>query len=362
MAAVKRTQEKAEAQQKAVLSLQTRVAEQDGRAIHTLNAIERAREAFLRRLFVRDGLPIWSAELWSESAQNLVAQSHRSFSRQVQALGGYFERKGSRLVLQGVLFLAIFSAWSGRAEDCASWAETRRATPRGCLIPRSRRRWCSPCWRAVGFTRKRRGCSWPLSGAAAMIPTILVVRKLIDRRLFPVLNALVVFYFVDQLRHGRRFAGRLVRGCCWWRRCWAALCLSVWLLGLGRFGAAPDGQPLLEGHWQSLRGGVGLVCGGFYRRRAGLREPEQTPRPRPAAKRLHGPDLIRRGADYRWTLLERAECSTPGAAGFGEAASGLAAQPGCGAWWHGRPFCSGRPMCWRRCHCARRCSRTSARC
>ena len=107
MAAVKRTQDKADAQQMVVLSLQTRVAEQDGRAIHTLNAIERAREAFIRRLFVRDGPPIWSAELWSDSAQNLVAQSHQSLSRQVQALGGYLERKGASLVLQGVLFLAI---------------------------------------------------------------------------------------------------------------------------------------------------------------------------------------------------------------------------------------------------------------
>ena len=101
MAAVKRTQDKAEAQQMVVLGLQTRVAEQDGRAIHTLNAIERAREAFIRRLFVRDGPPIWSAELWSDSAQNLVAQSHHSLSRQVQALRGYVERKGGSLVLQG---------------------------------------------------------------------------------------------------------------------------------------------------------------------------------------------------------------------------------------------------------------------
>ena len=58
MAAVKRTQDKAEAQQMVALSLQTRVAEQDGRAAHTLNAIERAREAVIRRLFVQDAPPI----------------------------------------------------------------------------------------------------------------------------------------------------------------------------------------------------------------------------------------------------------------------------------------------------------------
>src|ERR1017187_8812036 len=41
MTAVKRTQDKEEAQQMVALSLQTRVGEQDGRAAHTLNAIDR---------------------------------------------------------------------------------------------------------------------------------------------------------------------------------------------------------------------------------------------------------------------------------------------------------------------------------
>ena len=107
MAAVKRTQDKAEAQQKAVLSMQSLVAEQDGRAHHTLNAIERAREAFIRHLLVRDVPPIWSGQLWSESAENLMEQTRYSFSRQVEGLRAYIERKGSRLVMQGVLFLAI---------------------------------------------------------------------------------------------------------------------------------------------------------------------------------------------------------------------------------------------------------------
>src|ERR1017187_2194546 len=60
-----------------------------------------------RRLWVGAAPPIWSGQLWSESAQNLVEQSSRSFSRQSQALRAYLERKGSRLVLQGALFLVV---------------------------------------------------------------------------------------------------------------------------------------------------------------------------------------------------------------------------------------------------------------
>ena len=37
-------------------------------------------------------------------------------------------------------------------------------------------------------------------GAAALIPTIVILRQLVDRRLFSILNALIVFYFLDLLR------------------------------------------------------------------------------------------------------------------------------------------------------------------
>ena len=41
---------------------------------------------------------------------------------------------------------------------------------------------------------------WAMIGAAALIPTVIILRRLIDKRLFSILDALVVFYFLDQLR------------------------------------------------------------------------------------------------------------------------------------------------------------------
>ncbi len=252
LAAVKRTQDKAEAQQMVVLSLQTRVAELDGRAVHTLNTIERAREAFIRRLFVRDGSPVWSAELWSESAQNLVVQSHHSLVRQVQALRGYLERKSGSLFLQGVLFLAILFGLIG----------ARRTLRRlgGDEASHAARVFDSPVATAVVLALLASSWIYPeapplflaISGAAAMIPTILVVRKLIDRRLFPVLNALVVFYFVDQLRVVAASQAVLSRLLLMTEMLGGAL-LAVWLLRPVRFGAAPADDRF----WK----GIGKACG-----------------------------------------------------------------------------------------------------
>jgi small-conductance mechanosensitive channel len=239
MAAIKRTQDKAEAQQMIALSLQSRVAEQDGRALHTLNAIERAREAAIRRLFVQDGTPIWSAALWSDSAPNLVAQSHHSLSRQVQALNGYVERKGNSFVLQAGVFLVILFGLvrAGRTLRRRGGDEARHAAPV----------FDSPVATALvlvllassWFYPQAPRLFWAISGAAAIIPTILVVRKLIDRRLFPVLNALVVFYFVDQLRLIAASQAVLSRLLLLTEMLGGTLFVG-WLLGSGRFAIAKE--------------------------------------------------------------------------------------------------------------------------
>ena len=258
MAAVKRTQDKAEAQRMVVLGLQTRVAEQDGRAIHTLTAIERAREAYIRHLAVRDGAPIWSAGLWAESAQNLVAQSHNSLSRQVQALRGYVERKGNRMGLQAVLFLAIFFGL----------IEVRRTLRRlgGDEASHAARVFDSPIATALLLALLASSWIYPaaprlflaVSGAAAMIPTILVVRKLIDRRLFPVLNALVIFYFVDQVRLVASSQAVLSRLLLMAEMLGGAL-FTGWLLRPGRFGTGEEPNRF----WKGIRKACAVALGWF---------------------------------------------------------------------------------------------------
>src|ERR1035437_6543654 len=258
VAAVKRTQDQADAQQMVLLGLQTRVAEQDGRAIHTLNAIERAREAFIRRLFVRDGSPIWSAELWSDSAQNLRTEGSHSFSRQVEALRGYVERKGGGFVLQAGLFLAILFGL----------IRARRALRKlgGEAASHAAQVFDSPVATALVLTLLASSwiypeaprLFWAISGAAAIIPTTLVVRKLIDRRLFPILNALVIFYFVDQLRVVAASQAVLSRLLLMAEMLGGALFVG-WLLGSGRFATAPEDNRF----WRAISKGCGVALGWF---------------------------------------------------------------------------------------------------
>ncbi len=258
MAAIKRTQDKADAEQMVLLSLQTRVAEQDGRANHTLNAIERAREAFIRRLFVWDGPPIWSAELWSDSAENLGAQSYHSFSRQVQALRGYVERKGNGVVLQAGLFLVVLFGLV-RARRALRALGGEAATHAAQVFD-------SPLATALVLALLASSWIYPeaprlftaITGAAAMIPAILVVRKLIDRRLFPVLNALVVFYFVDQLRVVAASQAVLSRLLLLAEMLGGVLFVG-WLHLSGRFGTAAEGNRF----WKAVGKACAVALGWF---------------------------------------------------------------------------------------------------
>ena len=200
LAGVKRTRANADSQQQMLLTLQTQVTEQDGRALHELDAIETVREAYLRRLLVRDSPPIWSPQVWSESAQSLAQQGHRSLSRQVDALRSYIERKRGNIVLQALVFLAIVFVLAGVGRRLRRLGGEETGT--------SARIFDAPIATALVLSLLASSwiypqaprLFWAICGAVALIPTAWVVRRLIERPLFPVLNALVVFYFIDQLR------------------------------------------------------------------------------------------------------------------------------------------------------------------
>ena len=99
---------------------------------------------------------------------------------------------------------------------------------------------------------------WAISGAAAILPAILVVRKLIDRRLFPVLNALVVFYAVDQLRMVASSQAVLSRLLLLAELLGGAL-FVCWLLGPGPFGTAPEGNRF----WKAIGKACWVALGWF---------------------------------------------------------------------------------------------------
>ena len=198
VADIEQTRQKVQAQLDIVLTLQNQAAEQDARLAQALNAIEHTREQLLTQLGVRDSPPIWSDVLRAGSAPSVFHETGHSLSQQVKGLTNYVQRKPARFLLHALVFAALFALfhWArGRAQKRPELKTTALIfeipLPAALLLALFATHWIYP---------QAPRLLWAIVGAALLIPATIVLRKFIDRHLFPLLNLMVVFYFLDQVR------------------------------------------------------------------------------------------------------------------------------------------------------------------
>jgi small-conductance mechanosensitive channel len=184
------------------LTMQNRVGVQDARIADALRAVDQARDNMLSRLLLRDSAPIWSRTLLSRGAQELQEESLNSLSTQWAALNAYAERQGIRLALGVVVFvgLAMGLYWTRRRAQ-GLWVKKNGSTLKmsvfetpiatALLLSLLVSRWI--------YSQAPR-LLWVMLGALALIPSVIIVRRLITPRLRPLLYALIAFFFIDQLR------------------------------------------------------------------------------------------------------------------------------------------------------------------
>lgn len=231
-------------QQGLILTLQTRVNEQDARVNQSLNEIENTRQEIVGHLFVRDSLPIWSVELRS-NATELAHESHYSLGRQWTALSAYANRKISRFVLHGIVFLCLVALVLWARRKLRQRSESEPGFKHGTLV------FGTPIATALVLALVASSwiypqaprLLWAILGAAALIPATIVLRRLVPRRLFPILDALIVFYFFDQLRSVAAAPELLFRGLLL-AEMLAAIIFLAWFVKSGRsrdMGATPSG-------------------------------------------------------------------------------------------------------------------------
>jgi potassium efflux system protein len=201
LAEVQSTLEKFENRQRAILTLQDRVIEQDRQVAQALSSIDRAREEAVSQLLVRESHPLWSRSVWSQPPKNADAE-HRRFSHQVDELTAYFDRERGRFFLHALLLVLLASVlWWVRRVMHKRISEEPALQHSAAVIG-------LPIETALVLTLLLSQWIYPQAprllfaaiGAGALIPTALILRKLVNERLFPLVTGLVFFYFFDQLR------------------------------------------------------------------------------------------------------------------------------------------------------------------
>jgi potassium-dependent mechanosensitive channel len=192
--------EAVEKQRARALAIQNRLGVQDSRIADALRLVGQARENTLNRLFLRDGAPIWRLEIGSRGAQHFQEESLGSFSTQWTALSHYAGRQAMRFVLPVVIFALLAAAlyWTRRRMDGLSTEKSGRATPvferpiaTALILALLGSQWIYPDAPRL---------FWTVLGAFALIPSVIILRRIITSDLYPILYALVAFFFLDQVR------------------------------------------------------------------------------------------------------------------------------------------------------------------
>jgi small-conductance mechanosensitive channel len=191
-----------ELQRAQTLTLQNRVALQDGRTTDALELIRQAHEDILNRLFVKDSAPVWSGAAHSRTPQDYEQESRSSLFTQLAGLSVYAERQAGRISVHIALIVGLVAAlyWVRRqarrhAKEEPAFAQAARVFEMPIAVAPMlsflASRWIYP---------QAPRLLWAVLGAAALIPSVIVLRRRIERDLDPVLYALIVFYFIDQFR------------------------------------------------------------------------------------------------------------------------------------------------------------------
>ena len=202
LAEIAQTESTLQKRRAAILTEQSRVAEQRKRVAGAIASIRAAQTAAVSGLLVRDSPPVWSSELREKATRDLVEGSPSSFGAQFLQLRSYVTRNGLQFVYLALIFggLAMALFWVKRR--AAKW------TGEDPLLERANRVLQLPIATAAVLTflasrplfAEAPRLFWAVLGTITLPPIVIILRRLIDRHLFPILNALVVFYLVAELR------------------------------------------------------------------------------------------------------------------------------------------------------------------
>jgi potassium-dependent mechanosensitive channel len=182
------------------LSLQNRIATQSDRIADALVSITNARQSILNNLLVKDSPTIWNGDLRTRTTQDLEDESRSSLATQWTTLRDYAERRASLFFVHVFAFGLLAVGFYGAQRQLQLQVETDPASvapifempiAAALMVALLCSRWIYP---------QAPRPLWIVLGAMALIPSVVIIRKVIDRQLYPILYALVLFYFVDQVR------------------------------------------------------------------------------------------------------------------------------------------------------------------
>ncbi|HEX8324265.1 MAG TPA: hypothetical protein VF595_10160, partial [Tepidisphaeraceae bacterium] len=181
--------------------LQIKISALRLRVADALTAVNAEQQRARDRLFSRDSPPLWVSLLHPMSQGNVTEQGRNSLIAQLDALENYVRHNPQPFVFHGlgVAVLAATLIWlRKRTRQWTAGDENLLAATRVFQTPIATAITASMIltpWIYIAAPR----LFWGLFGTAALLPTIVVLRPLIERSLRPLLYGLALAIFVNLL-------------------------------------------------------------------------------------------------------------------------------------------------------------------
>jgi len=200
---IHQTQESLEKERHATLVIQGSLTRVDAQVDREIDRVNRAYDDALDHLFKRDSPPIWKTAQGSGQAPVLPHQGRLSMGIQAKGLHAYALRQAHKFLIHAVILLGlVLILYWMRAHFHVVAASAMEQFPSAVKIVEA------PIASAVilslvagfGLYHEAPRLLWAIWGAAALLPTTFLVRRLIARPLHPLIYALVFFYALDQIR------------------------------------------------------------------------------------------------------------------------------------------------------------------
>ena len=196
-----RTQQAAGSLRERGLSLQGRVLEAMAQSQTTISATEEAQANAVKKLFVQDSPPIWS--LWARDWKE-ESQAPFIWRSTVRLAAAYIRHRPTLFLLNAIIILLLLFVIFRLRGRIHTWTEAepslRSAMPVFDLPVSTAVILSFLPFLITGPILMAPVLLQAILDAALLIPTALVLRRLVDRRQLPIINALLVFYVLDQLR------------------------------------------------------------------------------------------------------------------------------------------------------------------
>ncbi len=181
------------------LSVQTRVAVQQARVADIADATRRVRQDVEENLLVRDGPALWEL---SAAEARVAEEGQSSLGAQWIAVRAYSERHAGSFALHGALFAALAALLVWTRRRLRPWIAEEPALAESAAV------FGTPIAMALLLSIMGGVRIYPdaptlwlaILGALGLIPAIVILRRLMDRDVRPVMYVLVAFYLIDRVR------------------------------------------------------------------------------------------------------------------------------------------------------------------